>query len=120
MVEQIAINPQLMESANQSDLKFNFVDWFKTFSDLSGFKFGNEFFVPMTAQEKQRRDANSKAALQQNQQQNVSALQAQKDQAKEKQIFDQGLARAGEKATVLQAEHALLANTETLGTETPG
>ena len=54
--------------------------------------------------------------------QNAQAQQGeqQKAQNKTSQIFDQGLARAGEKVTVLQAEHALQLGQEVPGTDTPG
>jgi hypothetical protein len=106
-IEQIAINPALLEAAAQADMKFNFAEWFRMFAELSGYSFSQEFFVMMTAEEKQRRDQNSKANLLQ--QQHQAALQQQATAAGQKtqQIFDSGLARAGEKVTVLNAEHAL-------------
>jgi hypothetical protein len=119
-IEQIAINPALLEAAADADMKFNFADWFKSYAELSGFKFSQQFFVQMTAQEKQRRDRNSPAAIAQMKQQGVSALQKQKDDAKSDQIFNSALARAGEKATVLQTEHALLSAQEPIGEETEG
>ena len=120
VIEQIAINPQLLQMASEAGMKFNFVDWFKSFAELSGFKFSQEFFVEMTAEEKQRRDANSPAGVAAQNRQGVQQLQQQKDDAKEKQIFDSALARAGEKATVLQAEHALLGTGNPSQTETVG
>jgi len=63
VIEQIAINPALLQAAADADLKFNFATWFKTFADLSGFKFSQQFFVAMTDAEKKRRDANSAAGI---------------------------------------------------------
>jgi hypothetical protein len=122
VIEQIAINPALLQAAAEADMTFNFVDWFKSFAELSGFKFSQEFFVEMTAAQKKRRDMNSAAgiAAQKNQ---AAQQQFDKQQAaKTQQIFDSGLARAGEKVTVLNAEHALQLGIggEPLGTETPG
>ena len=106
-IEQIAINPALLEAAAEADMAFNFREWFKNFADLSGYKFSQQFFTDMTAAQKKRRDQNSKAGIlaQQNQakQAQFNAQQASKTQ----QIFDSALARAGEKTAVLQAEHAL-------------
>lgn len=120
VIEQIAINPALLEAAAQADMKFNFTEWFKSFADLSGFKFSQQFFVEMTAQEKQRRDQNSKTALLQAQNQANLQKQSAAAQQKNEQIFNQGLARAGEKVTVLQAEHALQLGQEVPGTDTVG
>jgi hypothetical protein len=116
VIEQIAINPALIQAAAEADMVFNFKDWIKSFADLSGFKFSQQFFTPMTPAQKQRRDQNSKAgiAAQQNQAKQAEFDKAQ--QAKEQQIFDQALARAGEKTAVLQAEHALQIGQEQQGT----
>lgn len=120
VIEQIAINPALLQAAAEADMTFNFVDWFKSFAELSGFKFSQQFFVEMTAAQKQRRDQNSQAALQA--QKTAQSVQSMNQQAanKSRQIFESGLARAGEKVTVLQAEHALQLGQETPGIETPG
>jgi len=107
VIEQIAINPALLEAAAEADMAFNFADWFKSFAEISGFKFSQEFFTEMTAAQKKRRDQNSKAGIMAQQ---SAAKQQQFDQqqkAKTQQIFDSALARAGEKTAVLQAEHAL-------------
>ena len=121
-IEQIAINPALLQAAAEADMTFNFADWFKSFAELSGFKFSQEFFVPMTADQKKRRDQNSAAGVAA--QKNQAAQQAfqQQASAKTQNIFDQGLARAGEKVTVLNAEHALQLGVggQPLGEETPG
>jgi hypothetical protein len=122
VIEQIAINPALLQAAAEADMTFNFVDWFKSFAELSGFKFSQEFFVEMTAAQKKRRDMNSAAGIAA--QKNAAAQQQfdKQQAAKTQQIFDSGLARAGEKVTVLNAEHALQLGIggEPLGTETPG
>ena len=119
-IEQIAINPQLLQAAAEAGKKFNFSEWFKTYSQLAGFEFSQEFFVDMTADELKRRDANSAAGIAaQKAQASQQQLQAQ-NAAKTSQIFDGGLARAGEKVTVLQAEHALQLGQETLGSESLG
>jgi hypothetical protein len=107
-VEQIAINPALLEAAAQADMKFNFAEWFKSFAEISGFKFSQQFFVKMTDAEKKRRDQNSKAALLAQQHQQKQGDMQQQHQNKTSEIYDQALARAGEKATVLETEHALL------------
>ena len=119
-IEQIAINPALLQAAGEADMTFNFADWFKSFAELSGFKFSQQFFVEMTDAQKKRRDANSKAALMQQQQQGKQQAAQQGYAAKTQQIFDSALARAGEKTTVLQAEHALQLGQETEGQETLG
>jgi hypothetical protein len=120
-IEQIAINPALLQAAAEADMTFNFSKWFKTFAEMSGFKFSQEFFVPMTAEQKKRRDMNSQAALMAQKAAGAQQQQATAAANKDKQIFDSALARAGEKATVLQTEHALLLDhSEPLGVETAG
>ena len=120
IIEQIAINPALLEAAAEAGMKFNFATWFKSFAELSGFKFSQQFFVEMTAEEKKRRDANSAAGIAQQK----NAIQQQQFQQtlaqKHGQPFDQALARAGEKATVLMTEHALQLGEEVPGTDTVG
>ena len=101
-------------------MKFNFPEFYKEWANIAGYRFETQFFIPMTAEEKQRRDANSKAAIAQQQQQGKSQLLDKQNNAKTEQIFDSALARAGEKATVLQTEHALQLGQEGLGTETAG
>ena len=124
VIEQIAINPALLQAAAEAEhMTFNFVDWFKLLrAELSGFKFNQQFFVEMTAQQKKRRDQNSAAGLTAQKNAAEQAKFNATQQAKTQNIFDQGLARAGEKVTVLNAEHALQLGIggEPLGAETPG
>ena len=120
VIEQIAINPALLEAAAEADMAFNFKDWFKSFAEISGFKFSQEFFTAMTAAQKKRRDQNSKAGIMAQQNAQKQAQFAAQQKAKTQQIFDSALARAGEKATVLQTEHALQIGTVQQGAETLG
>lgn len=120
VIEQIAINPTLVQAAAEADMAFNFAGWFKTFSELSGFRFSQNFFVPMTPQQKKRRDQNTQAALLNAKMSAQQQLEQQRAGNKDQQIFDAALARAGEKATVLQTEHALQVGQEQFGTETVG
>jgi hypothetical protein len=116
VIEQIAINPALLSAAAEADMQFNFKDWFKSFAEISGFKFSQEFFTAMTAEQKKRRDMNSKAGIAAQQNQAQQAKFNQEQAAKTQQIFDSALARAGEKTTVLQAEHALQIGQQQEGT----
>ena len=120
VIEQIAINPALLQAAAEADMIFNFTDWFKSFAELSGFKFSQDFFTKMTAAQMKRRDDNSKAALAQQQSQSKQQQFQQQSQAKTQNIFDSALARAGEKATVLQVEHGLQIGQLQQGSETLG
>jgi hypothetical protein len=119
-IEQIAINPALLQAAQEADMIFNFVDWFKSFAELSGFKFSQEFFVKMTDEQKKRRDQNSKAGIAAQQNQAQQQMFDKEQAAKTQNIFDQELARAGGKAAVLQTEHALQIGQTQQGSETPG
>jgi hypothetical protein len=60
---QIVNNPTLAQAAADQGLNFNFQGWFKTFCDLAGFKYSQEFYTAMTQQQKQKHDANSPAAV---------------------------------------------------------
>jgi hypothetical protein len=119
-IEQIAINPALLEAAAEADMQFNFRDWFKSYAEIAGFKFTQQFFTDMTAAQKKRRDQNSKAGIMAQQSQAKQQQFQQTQQAKTQNIFDNALARAGEKATVLQVEHSLQIGQEQLGSETVG
>ena len=120
VIEQIAINPALLDAAAEADMAFNFADWFKSFAEISGFKFSQQFFTQMSAAQKQRRDQNSKAGIMAQQSQAKQQQFNQQQAAKTQQIFDSALARAGEKTTVLQAEHALQIGQTQQGAETLG
>jgi hypothetical protein len=85
IIIQLLNNPTFSDNIAQGGWLFDGVAIFKAFTDAAGWKFSQGFIRPMTPQEKQRHDANSPAALQQNQ------LQAQQAQGLQKFKQDQAL-----------------------------
>jgi hypothetical protein len=94
-VEQMMNNPTIVQMAHDQGYKWNFVAFFNAMSDLAGWKFSQDFLVPMNPQEKQQSQANSPAALQAQKGQQVEALEQKKFENKE-QLQEEGqLGRAG-------------------------
>ena len=106
-IQQLVNTPPMMQAASDADLIFDFNNFIETWSKLAGYPYKQPFFKPMTAEQKQKRDANSQAALQQQKLQAAQGLQAQKDNAKSQQIADQSLGRAAEKTLQLMTEHTM-------------
>lgn len=96
-VEQMITNPAFMQAIAATDEVFDANTFIKFWAQLAGIKYSMPFFRKMTPQEKQEKQANSQAALQQQKLQAASSLQGQKDNAKQDQISSEGMARAAEK-----------------------
>lgn len=62
---QLLNNPTFVSNANDAGYQFDAVAIFQAFVDAAGWKFSQKFLREMTAEEKQKHDANSPAALQQ-------------------------------------------------------
>ena len=106
-VQQIVQTPAMMQSASDADFVFDFEDFMKGWEQLAGFPFKMRFFKKMTDEQKQRRDANSQAAMEQKKADSASALQAQKGQQKIQEISAQSLGRAAEKNLQLLTQHTM-------------
>ena len=106
-IQQTVNTPPIMQAASEQGKTFDFEVYFKTWAQLAGFKYSQSFFRDMTEEEKKNRDANSQAALEAKKANSASALQAQKDQGKERQISAEGMARAAEKVMQRLAEHTM-------------
>ena len=67
LIMNLLNNPTFSANINDGGFIFDGIAIFKAFTDAAGFKFTQNFLRPMTAEEKQKHDANSPAALQTNQ-----------------------------------------------------
>lgn len=121
-------NPTFAQNISDAGYRFDGLAIFKAFADSAGWKFSQDFLVPMDPVQKQKHDANSPAALQQKQAQTAQQLQAQKLEAEkqadllkfqhEETIEDQKqLGKAAGEVTRQAFEHA--ATSETVN-GTPG
>jgi hypothetical protein len=95
---QMFTNPIFLQGIKDAGYKFDALAIFQAFSDAAGWKFSQNFVVPMTDQEKAREQANSPAALAQQQAQNAKA--AQDEKFKQEQILEnqKQLGKAGNEA----------------------
>lgn len=106
-VVQLVNNPTMMQMLQAQGYMFDAPKFVKKWGDISGFKYSQDFFRPMTPQEKQQAQQNSPAALQAQKAQQASQMENQKFQ-QERVLQDEGaLGRAGERVAVAQVEHAL-------------
>jgi len=106
-IQQLVNTPPMMQAMNDANLMFDFEVFVKSWAQLAGFKYTQSFFRPMTDDEKQKRDANSQAALEAKKQNSASALQNQKDDGKLQQISAEGMSRAAEKVMQHLAEKTM-------------
>jgi hypothetical protein len=95
---QMFTNPIFLQGIKEAGYKFDALAIFQAFSDAAGWKFSQNFVVPMTDQEKAKEQANSPAALAQQQAQNAKA--AQDEKFKQEQILEnqKQLGKAGNEA----------------------
>jgi hypothetical protein len=106
-LQQLVNTPPMMQAASDANLMFDFETFIKAWAQLAGFKYTQSFFRPMTDEEKQRRDANSQAALQQKEANSAANLQGMKGQQKIQEISAQSLGRAAEKNLQLLTQHTM-------------
>jgi hypothetical protein len=104
---QIFNNPSFTQSLTDAGYRWNSFGVFQTFCDAAGFKFSQNFVVPMTPQEKQRAQANSPAALQQQKLAAANQMQLQQFQQEERLEDQKQLGKAGAEVIRQTTEHAL-------------
>lgn len=107
MIIQLLNNPTFVQNANDAGYKFDAVAIFKAFADNAGWKFSQDFLRKMNAQEQAKHDANSPAALQQQQLQAQQQMQTQKFEAAEKLEDQKQLGKAAGEQLRLATEHSL-------------
>lgn len=121
---QMFTNPIFLQGIKEAGYKFDALAIFQAFSDAAGWKFSQNFVVPMTDEEKAREQANSPAALAQQQAQNAKA--AADEKFKQEQILEnqKQLGKAGNEAVrasiekSTQPEYLGTNNTEGFGSTT--
>lgn len=100
-------NPTFTQSLADSGQKWDALAIFKTFCDAAGWKFSQNFVVPMTPQEKQMHAQNTPAALQQQKLQAASQSQLQQFQQEQTLEDQKALGRAGAEVLRQTTQHAL-------------
>ena len=95
---QMFTNPIFLQGIKDAGYKFDALAIFQAFSDAAGWKFSQNFVVPMTDEEKAKEKANSPAALAQQQAQNAKV--AQDEKFKQEQVLEnqKQLGKAGNEA----------------------
>jgi hypothetical protein len=107
ILEGIVTNPGLMQYAMESDQTFDFKEYINTICDLAGFKYVQDFFKPMSEEQKQRRQASSPAALAAMKGQQQAALQQQKFEQEEKLQSEKQLGRAADQSFRVMTERTM-------------
>lgn len=106
-IEQMVSTPPIMQAISDAGLKFDANVYVKFWGQLAGIRYNMPFFVPMSDQEKQQKQMQSPAGIQQMKNQAQAQLQDKNNAAKTQQIADQSLGRAAEKTMQLLAEHTM-------------
>lgn len=95
---QMFTNPIFLQGIKDAGFKFDAVAIFQAFADAAGWKFSQNFVVPMTDQEKAREQANSPAALQAAQLKNARQMQLDKFENEQNLENQKQLGKAGNEA----------------------
>jgi hypothetical protein len=110
-VMQLLNNPTFVSNISDGHMKFDGTAIFKAFIDAAGWKFSQNFLVPMTPQEIQSYEANKPAALQQKQAQAQAAMSQQKFQQDQQLQDEEQLGKAGNEVIRTGLEHELASET---------
>ena len=95
---QMFTNPIFLQGIKDAGYKFDALAIFQAFCDAAGWKFSQNFVVPMTDEEKKKQEANSPAALQAAQAQSAQAMQTQKFKQEQTLENQKQLGKAGNEA----------------------
>jgi hypothetical protein len=104
---QIIAAPAFNSGLAQAGMKWNFPQIFKMYAAAAGWKYSQDFLVPMTKEEIQQRDANSPAGVQARQAQAQSQLQDQKFNQEQALQEKEQLGKASNEVVRAATEHAL-------------
>ena len=107
LIMQLLNNPTFVQNVTDGGYMFDGIAIFKAFVDAAGWKFSQDFLRKMTKEEKQKHDANSPAALQQNQLQAQKQSQLSQFQHDEQMEDAKQLGKAGAEVLRQTTEHAL-------------
>ena len=103
---QLMTNPVFVKNANDAGYQFDAIAIFQAFVDAAGWKFSQAFLRPMTDDEKGKYQANSPAALAQQQAKNAQAMQDQKFKQEQTLENQKQLGKAGNEAVRASIEKA--------------
>jgi hypothetical protein len=95
---QMFTNPIFMQGIKDAGWKFDAVAIFQAFADAAGWKFSQQFVIPMTDEDKQQAQANSPAGLQNAQIQAQKAQQQDKFAQEQTMEYQKQLGKAGNEA----------------------
>lgn len=98
-------NPTFAESCKESGFIFDGPAIFKAFADAAGWSFSQPFLRPLTDEEKQKMDANSKAALMQQQLQAQQAAQAGQFRQQQQLVDQKQMGEAANQVLRVSMEH---------------
>ena len=107
LIMQLLNNPTFVQNVTDGGYMFDGIAIFKAFVDAAGWKFSQDFLRKMTNEEKQKHEANSPAALQQNQLQAQKQSQLSQFQHDEQMEDAKQLGKAGAEVLRQTTEHAL-------------
>jgi hypothetical protein len=107
LIMQLLNNPTFVQNVTDGGYMFDGIAIFKAFVDAAGWKFSQDFLRKMTPEEKQKYDANSPAALQQNQLAAAKQNQTAQFQHDEQMEDQKQLGKAGAEVLRQSTEHAL-------------
>jgi hypothetical protein len=95
---QMFTNPIFLNGVSDAGFKFDAIAIFQAFCDAAGWKFSQNFVVPMSPQEKQRHEANQPAALQAQQAKAQQQMQQAKFEQEQTMENQKQLGKAGNEA----------------------
>jgi hypothetical protein len=95
---QMFTNPIFLQGIKSAGYKFDALAIFQSFCDAAGWKFSQNFVVPMTDEEKAKEQANSPAALQAAQAKSAQAMQDAKFKQEQTLENQKQLGKAGNEA----------------------
>src|SRR5271157_1642666 len=104
---QLMTNPVFVKNANDAGYQFDAIAIFQAFTDAAGWKFSQAFLRKMTDDEQQKYQANSPAALAQQQAKSAQAMQAQKFSQEQTLENQKQLGKAGNEAIRASIEKSL-------------
>jgi hypothetical protein len=104
---QLFAAPAFNSGLTQAGVKWNYPQIFKMYAAAAGWKYSQEFLIPMTAEEIKQRDANSPAGIQARQAQAQQEQQQQKFQQEQALQEQEQLGKASNEVVRAATEHAL-------------
>jgi hypothetical protein len=104
---QMFAAPAFNTSIQQAGWKWDPVAIFKMFAAAAGWKYSQNFLIPMTKEDLQQRDANSPAGVAAKQAQTQQAVQQQKFEQEQKLQEQEQLGKATNEVVRAATEHAL-------------